>query len=92
MRTFSDYTEVYINSKNILHTLRVLFKLTNYLLCTGVVRGRHTFMGYLGMENTKEVIDEGWLHSGDIGWLDKVSYIVKKKLIFSWYFVRSSYQ
>ena len=40
-----------------------------------VCRGRNVFMGYLGMEEkTREAIDdEGWLHSGDIGWLDDVS-------------------
>ena len=36
-------------------------------------RGRHVFMGYLNEERkTREAIDEdGWLHSGDIGRMDK---------------------
>ena len=39
--------------------------------------GRHVFMGYLNNEEkTKETIDdEGWLHSGDIGKIDKDGYI-----------------
>ena len=42
-------------------------------------------MGYLNMEEkTKETIDdEGWLHSGDIGWLDDVSvHMIFKKVFF----------
>ena len=41
------------------------------------LRGRHVFMGYLkNEEKTHETMDEeGWLHSGDIGKLDKVDFL-----------------
>ncbi|KAH8410205.1 hypothetical protein KR009_008322 [Drosophila setifemur] len=37
-----------------------------------VMRGRNTFMGYLGLpEKTEETIKEdGWLYSGDLGYID----------------------
>ena len=40
-----------------------------------LIRGRHVFMGYLGHpEYTgKDLNDEGWMRSGDIGYIDKVS-------------------
>lgn len=41
------------------------------------MHGRNVCMGYLNdEEKTKEAIDqEGWLHSGDIGRIDKVSML-----------------
>ena len=58
--------------------LHVLFKIINDFCVQILFRGRHVFMGYLGMEEKmKETIDnEGWLHSGDIGRLDKVGCVV----------------
>ena len=46
----------------ILHLLQVL------------VRGRHVFMGYIGVaEKTRDVLDsQGWFKSGDVGYIDKV--------------------
>ena len=48
-----------------------------------LIRGRHVFMGYLGMEEkTKETIDdEGWLHSGDIGRFDQVGCVEEGMLV-----------
>ncbi len=42
-----------------------------------LVRGRHVFVGYLKDDAaTKEAIDEdGWLHTGDIGEMDKDGYV-----------------
>ncbi|XP_029773229.1 long-chain-fatty-acid--CoA ligase ACSBG2-like [Suricata suricatta] len=41
------------------------------------VWGRHVFMGYLDMEDmTTEVIDEeGWLHTGDLGYIDHQAFL-----------------
>jgi acyl-CoA synthetase (AMP-forming)/AMP-acid ligase II len=41
-----------------------------------MLKGRNVMMGYLADEaKTAQVIDEnGWLHTGDIGQLDKVVY------------------
>jgi len=42
-----------------------------------VYRGRHIFLGYLGNDKeTAEPIDEdGWLHSGDVGRIDKDGFL-----------------
>lgn len=41
------------------------------------MRGRHVFMGYMkNAESTRNTIDgEGWLHSGDLGKVDKEGFI-----------------
>lgn len=44
------------------------------------MKGRHVFMGYLNdREKTRETIDdEGWLQSGDIGYLDDEGFLFMK--------------
>ncbi|XP_055645433.1 very long-chain-fatty-acid--CoA ligase bubblegum-like, partial [Toxorhynchites rutilus septentrionalis] len=41
------------------------------------MRGRHILMGYIGeKEKTAEAIDEeGWLHSGDVGYVDEQGFV-----------------
>ena len=52
-------------------------------LCT---RGRHVMLGYLNKpEATRDTIIDGWLHTGDIGYVDSEGYVFitdrKKELV-----------
>uniref|UniRef100_A0A182P6G5 long-chain-fatty-acid--CoA ligase n=1 Tax=Anopheles epiroticus TaxID=199890 RepID=A0A182P6G5_9DIPT len=41
------------------------------------MRGRHVLMGYIGEEaKTRDAVDEeGWMHSGDVGYLDEAGFM-----------------
>ncbi len=41
-----------------------------------LLRGPHVFMGYLNQpEKTAEALREGWLHTGDVGFIDNEGYL-----------------
>jgi len=41
-----------------------------------LLKGPHVFMGYLNQpEKTAETVKEGWLHTGDVGFIDNQGYV-----------------
>ena len=61
--------------------LRIFDKETAKVLPAGAIgeiqtSGYHVMKGYYGMpEETKAVLDDGWLSTGDLGWLDEKGYL-----------------
>lgn len=35
-----------------------------------VTRGPHTMLGYIGEQQCSQVDEDGWLRTGDLGWMD----------------------
>lgn len=53
---------------------KIFVVITRNILIQLLINGRHVFMGYLRNpgKTVSEFTDDGWLKSGDIGYIDKV--------------------